>query len=111
MKETMINILRRLIGYPPFKYEIREEVIVSIWNYKTSKKEKVHAKVATRKSKVKLVLVEMEGGFEHYVSMRVNVYGLAFRKEHDGVSSGDKYQIEPHIEPYEQGKTKLGSLR
>jgi len=43
MKETMINILRRLIGYPPFKYEIREEVIVSIWNYKTSKNEKVHA--------------------------------------------------------------------
>lgn len=107
----MINILRRLIGYPPFKYQVGEEVIVKIWNYKTSQTSKVHAKVAGRKSRVKMVLVEMEGGFEHYVSMRVNIYDLAFRKEHDGVSSGDKSQIEPDIEPYEQGKTKLGSLR
>ena len=119
MIEIMTNILRRFIGYPPFKYEIGEELVVDHieWDYsirpaaaKTT--HKIHAKVHGRFSRKSWISVDFGEGYSFFDTRRVNVYNLAFRKKDlDRFTSLSKEKAEYDIQPYEQGKTKLGSLR
>lgn len=113
MIETMINILRRCVGFPPYKYKIGDVVKVNVpTSISCNDIVEICGKVTDRDSNIKYARKKLDGGFEHSVRSRINKYTLAFRPDDlkQYYTSYKSWFDEHEIKPYEQANTKLAKL-
>lgn len=111
----MINLYRRCIGYPPFKFKIGDIVELNYYEYDYSQrpakrmaKHDLIGRVHKRSSNKEHKKVDIGMGFYVYKEIRVNKYELGFKEERP--TSVSRIQDEDVLTLAERFHTKLADL-
>ena len=111
----MINLFRRCIGYPPYKFKIGDIVEMTYHEYdysqrpaKRTETKEIVGKVYNRSSHKQHKKVDIGMGFHVYREIRVNKYELGFKEERP--STVARIQDEDALTFAERFHTKIADL-
>ena len=115
MKEMIINLFRRCVGYPPYKFRIGDIVELNYHEYDYSQRpakristKEIVGRVYKSSSHKQHKKVDIGKGFYVYREIRVNKYELGFQEERP--TSVARIQDEDDLTLAERFHTKLADL-